>query len=86
MFTVFSKPACPYCDKAKALLQLKNLPFKVIHLDVGQPKVDGEEYMSVVDFKAKIPGVSSVPQIFDEDTHVGGFQQLESYLRPRVEA
>lgn len=81
MFTVFSKPACPYCDKAKALLQIKNLPFKVINLDVGQTQIDGEEYMSVPDFKAKLPGVSSVPQIFYDDVLIGGFNQLDSYLK-----
>lgn len=80
MFTVFSKPACQYCDKAKALLQMKNKEFKVIHLDVGQPQVEGEEYLSVDEFKKRIPGVSSVPQIFEDDKLIGGFSQLNAYL------
>lgn len=80
MFTVYSKPACPFCDQAKALLEAKGLEFKVINLDVGQPKVEGAEYISRDDLLAKIPGARTMPQILRGDERVGGFTELKALL------
>lgn len=80
MFTVYSKPACPFCDQAKALLQAKGLEHKVIHLDVGQTKVEGEQYISRNDLLALIPTARTMPQIMQDDVLVGGFTELKKLL------
>lgn len=80
MYTVYSKPSCPHCDQAKALLQSKNLPYEVIHLDVGQPKALNEMYISREDLLAKIPTARTMPQIFNGDAYVGGFAELRQSL------
>lgn len=36
---------------------------------------------TVDELKELVPGVKSVPQIFDEDHHVGGFTELKEYLK-----
>lgn len=80
MFTVYSKPACTFCDQAKALLESKGLEFKIVNLDVGQQKVEGAEYISRDDLLAKIPGARTMPQILQGDTLVGGFTELKKLL------
>ena len=80
MFTVYSKPNCPFCDQAKALLEQRDLPFKVIHLDVGQPKVEGETYIARDDLLALIPTARTMPQILSGDTPIGGFSDLKARL------
>jgi len=81
MYTVFSKPACPYCDAAKQLLTTKGLDFEVINLDVGQPKLEGEQYISRDDLLAKIPSARTMPQIMGPDAElIGGYTELRAKL------
>ncbi len=83
-YTVYSKPNCGFCDQAKSLLEAKGLQYDVINLDVGQPKVDGQKYISRDDLLAKIPTARTMPQIFMQDdtaaVHIGGFQELKKTL------
>ncbi len=80
MFTVYSKPACTFCDQSKALLEAKGMEFKVVNLDVGQPKVEGAEYISRDELLAKIPTARTMPQIMQDDVLVGGFTELKKLL------
>lgn len=84
MFTVYSKPNCTFCDQAKSLLKTKELTFREIHFDVGQPKIEGAEYVNVAEFKAKNPQAKTAPQIFVEEAgeqvYVGGFTELRARL------
>jgi glutaredoxin len=69
MITVYSKNNCPFCDRAKALLESKGVPFKVIKME-DEPKA--REFL--VD-----QGLRSVPQIFKDGVLLpGGFQGLAS--------
>lgn len=93
-FTVYSKPACPYCDQAKALLESKSADFEVIMLDVGQPKVERQQYISREDFLAEFPGVRTVPQItrtysgatMARVDHIGGFAELKELFEQNPNA
>ena len=67
---VFSGPNCPYCDKAKALLRRKGVEFEEIDVEV-----DPEAMMKVV----KETGRRTIPQIFIDDFHVGGCDDLYAY-------
>jgi len=68
MLTVYSKPACPFCDKAKHLLENKGVDFEVV--DISQD-VDARDFLLGSGFR-------SVPQIFkDGELFVdGGYQGL----------
>lgn len=79
-FTVYSKPACGFCDKAKALLSSKGISYSEKIFDVGQPKVEGKEYVDLGAFKQSYPEVKSVPQIFVEGQRLGGYQELTQFL------
>jgi glutaredoxin len=67
MITVYSKDNCPFCDRAKALLESKNIPFTVIKL---------EDEQSAREFLME-QGLRSVPQIFKDGVLIpGGFSGL----------
>ena len=67
MITVYSKNNCPFCDRAKALLESKGVPFKVIMM---------EENTGAREFLME-QGLRSVPQIFKDGVLLpGGFQGL----------
>jgi len=84
MFTVYSKPACTYCDQAKALLEQRGAKFKIVNLDVGQPKKATEMYISKAEFLNLIPSARTVPQILKMTDagaqYIGGFLELQAYL------
>lgn len=65
---VYTKTICPYCTAAKNWLKSKNFVYEEINLDN-----DGERqkfYESVGN------GVRTVPQIFVDEEHIGGYQEL----------
>ena len=68
--TIYSSDYCPYCSRAKALLQARGVT------DVEEIVVDGKP-----DVRARmtqLTGRTSVPQIFVGDTHVGGCDDLHA--------
>jgi glutaredoxin len=69
MLTVYTKNQCPFCDRAKALLESKGVPYTAINIE-EQP--DAREVLVNL-------GLRSVPQIFNGTTLLpGGFQGLAS--------
>lgn len=68
---VWSKYNCPFCDQAKALLEQKGIPFEERKIGDGYTKEDLLE---------SIPNARSVPQIFLDNAHIGGFTELRKYL------
>ena len=68
---MITKPGCPYCTKAKALLLSKGISFEEIVL--------GKDATSV-SVKA-ISGNSTVPQVFFDGTNIGGSDDLEVFLK-----
>lgn len=68
--TVFTRPGCEFCFKAKSLLEEKGL--------------DYEEHVLGIDYSVKtlvaLSGDTKVPQIFINGEHVGGSEQLEKFL------
>lgn len=65
---IYTKGYCPYCHRAKALLQQKGVDFIEYPID-QQP-----ELRDVMINRAN--GGHTVPQIFIEDAHIGGCDDL----------
>lgn len=68
---LWSKYHCPYCDKAKSLLQLKGIEFEERKIGDGFTK---EELLE------SVPTARSVPQIFVNDEYIGGYTDLVKFL------
>lgn len=64
---IYSSDYCPFCIKAKSLLQNKSVSYTEHKVD-GKPKLRQQ-------MQAKA-GRSSVPQIWAGDTHIGGCDEL----------
>jgi glutaredoxin 3 len=65
--TIYTTPICPYCYRAKALLERKGTAFEEIDVFTDADKR--------AEMEAKA-GRYTVPQIFVGDTHVGGCDEL----------
>lgn len=63
------KNPCPYCDRAKNLLDGKGIPFEVIDLTDKMDELQA--------WKEKT-GWKTVPMIFINDTLVGGYTDLKA--------
>ena len=68
---VYSKPNCPYCVRAKKLLETYSIPYteKVVGVDVTR-----EELLEAA------PNARTVPQIIINKEVIGGYEQLSSYM------
>ena len=77
MYKVFSKPACVYCDKAKALLSKLNIPYEEYKLSTNMSGSDSE-YTVTIDQMFEMIGkqVRSMPQIMKDDKLIGGYTDL----------
>ena len=70
---IYTKAFCPYCWRAKSLLESKGVQFKEISVDTA-----GEDKVTMVQ---RAGGRTTVPQIFIGDLHVGGCDDLVALER-----
>lgn len=68
---VWSKYNCPYCEQAKSLLKMKNIPFEERKIGDGYTREDLLE---------AVPTARTVPQIFLDEELIGGFDDLKRKL------
>jgi glutaredoxin len=80
MFTVYSKPGCPHCDQAKALLNSLGMNYEVVNVDVGQPKVDGQQYITRDAILSMYPNLRTVPFITKGEIKIGGYLDLRRFV------
>lgn len=66
--TIYTTPFCPYCVMAKRLLTSKSVAFEEID-------VSGD-WQAREALQEKAGGLSTVPQIWIGETHVGGCDDL----------
>ena len=67
--TLYTKPTCPYCLAAKALLRGKGAAFREIDIENNRAR-----RLEMIERS----GRRTVPQIFVGDTHVGGYDDLRA--------
>jgi len=68
--TVYIGPMCAFCDAAKRLLNRNNIPYKEINIAIEEGKM--HEMLS------KSNGKRTIPQIFFDNHHVGGYEELRA--------
>ena len=68
--TVFSREGCPYCVRAKGVLDDAGIEYEelVLNRDFSESTIRA------------ISGQSTVPQVFIDGERIGGSEQLEQYL------
>ena len=65
--TIYTTRFCPYCVRAKTLLDSKNIDYAEIAVD------SDHEQRSIMEQRSK---QTSVPQIFISEQHIGGCDDL----------
>lgn len=65
---IYTKTFCPYCWRAKQLLEAKGVMYREISVDLG-----GEVRQQMIQ---RANGRTTVPQIFIKEEHVGGCDDL----------
>ena len=68
--TVYMGPRCNFCDAAKRLLKRNNISYNEINVALEDGKMD--------EMLKKSNGRRTIPQIFFDDHHVGGYEELRS--------
>ena len=66
--TIYTGPLCNFCEAAKRLLVRNNLNYKEIDISTKDDLRD--------EMIKKANGKRTIPQIFFDDYHVGGYQEL----------
>jgi len=66
--TVYMGPRCNFCDAAKRLLIRNNISFNEINVALEEGKRD--------EMLNKSNGRRTIPQIFFNEFHVGGYEEL----------
>ena len=68
--TVYTSGACPFCVRAKSLLDQKGVDYEEIHLSLFDP----EARLQLVE----LTGRYTVPQIIVDEQPIGGWDQLKA--------
>lgn len=68
MVTVYTKNYCPFCVKAKAILNTAKIPFA---------EIDITSNPGLIDELSQKSGFRTVPQIFADDKCLGGCSDIE---------
>ena len=66
--TMYTGPLCNFCDAAKRLFARNNLSYKEIDISTKDGLRD--------EMIKKANGKRTIPQIFFEDRHIGGYVEL----------
>jgi glutaredoxin-like protein len=74
--TVFSRPGCSFCAKAKGLLRDAGMEFEELQLN--------RDYTDRT--LRAVADATSYPQVFVDGTLIGGAEELESWLSARMSA
>ena len=67
---IYTGPMCNFCSAAKHLLNKKKISYEEI--DIGYDDKKREEMLK------KSNGMKTIPQIFIEEKHVGGYVELKA--------
>lgn len=70
---IYTKWGCPYCVRAKALLDAKGAAYDEYDITMGGPKR--------AEMQDRVPGAQTVPQILIDGQAVGGSDDLHALDR-----
>jgi len=70
---MYTSDRCPYCSRAKRLLDAKGVDYEQVHLSLW----DGEARMRLVE----MTGRYTVPQIIVDGRPIGGFDEIAALDR-----
>jgi len=70
---IYTKWGCPYCVRAKSLLDSKGIDYEEYDITMGGPKR--------AEMQQRVPGAMTVPQILVDDQPLGGSDDIAALDR-----
>ena len=67
---IYTGPMCNFCSAAKHLLNKKKVSYEEINIGYDEKKRD--------EMLKKSNGAKTIPQIFIEEKHIGGYVELKA--------
>lgn len=75
MIKIYGKTNCPWCVRAKKLVSRYGLKYE--YYDVGMQKYYDE-------LKEAVPDLKTVPQVFWDGRHLGGYNELATEIENTI--
>lgn len=75
---IYTSTTCPYCIKAKRLLEMLHLEYEEINCDENF-----DEMCANLSEKYNQQCISTVPQIIINDNYIGGYDDLEHFYKTK---
>ena len=72
--TIFGRSGCGFCTRAKEVCEKKELEFR--YIDVHEAGISQADLEKTVGKK-----VETLPQIFHGQEHIGGYTELDAFLK-----
>ena len=80
---IYTKANCPYCVKAKALFNDKDISYQeyIISPGFGESTLaENQQYVTKDMLLEKAPNAKTVPQIWLEGNYIGGYTELAAFF------
>jgi len=80
---IYTKTNCPYCVRAKNLLTERGIKYKEYMLSPGfneETLGTDQFYVTKATLLERYPEAKTVPQIWLDDEHIGGYTELAAYF------
>ena len=71
---MYTTANCAFCESARTLLYARNI------LDIETIVLSKDTPWDILEFKKECPKATTVPQIFINDEHIGGYTELLAWL------
>jgi glutaredoxin len=82
--TIYTKDHCPYCTRAKALLNKRGITYdeKIIATNGrdGRALTENQQWTTREALLEQFPDAKTVPQIWLDGEHIGGHDDLVRHL------
>ena len=79
---IFSKTKCGYCRRAKNYLKNNKFKFEEVNLDDDEKRHAFYESVNKEEKLDDSNKINSVPQIYINDSRIGGYTELLKYIKP----
>lgn len=72
MLVIYGKDDCFYCNQAKKLADENGMKYEYKNV---------KQFDLLAELKSLFPDVKTVPQIWIDDQHVGGYDEFKKYVK-----
>lgn len=80
---IWTKPNCPYCDRAKNLFTIKGVEYDEVIIGLNESAAQSlkanQRLESRESLLERAPNAKTVPQIWLDNNYIGGYTELAAF-------